>query len=1001
MFVKEIIDEAQAIVGTNDKKLVYSRLTEAVRRLAVKPDAEFDPLVVNVDLCVANTQCGSFSLPRDVDTPLAVNIAGNPTLMRNRWSEFNFNGQGSLGGAVSWAWDDKGDYPVVMDLDSPAYLVATARVKTDDGRLIRVFGWDDNNLWVREQEEDGTWRDGLVYRANIYSRFAGGVLTFDEQRLLLRIFSAEGVSSFGTATPHSFVSGQSVVLTLITAPLPFPLISGTTYFVRPIDDNSVSLHISQEDALGNTGKIVATTNISNLTVMSIENKRGYLVQTKCVTLNANGIALGQLIGFSGSPPPSPLVITENYFARPLSSTEFTVHPSLDDANNGTNPIQITDVGTGAKVRSKRAISPVTELVFATPHNFLTQDSVTAKNAGGSLPSPLQESVEYFVHVVSATRITLHQTTDNALSGSFPIPLEDAGSGSSAIVKTIAAVASIGNSSNILANNHGLTIASSPVTFGTVSRARTANVATIVTDVPHGRTSGQFVKVENMGGSNYDDDLTPITVTGASSFTYANPGANEGVTADIGGSITTVPNDGDFVQFTTTGAFPSPLAQNTVYRAQGPMTANTFTVYNTNPAAVNILTTGTGNLELVISRAFSIGFNNKFSTDASDLATPDEIFLESDGALLATSPQVVQGTTYFVRKFDDEFITLHPTATDAINGTNTITILGLGIGSFLLAKEIDVSIAVSSPNIQVIDDSYLKDGALVTFSTTGVTPVPIIVGDSYKIVKISDGIYQVQLPDGTPQPILSIGSGDQSFSVQSNISVEPPSTLVCAKNNYNNGDAVTLLTSDTLPSPLLLNTTYYIRRIDDDNVALYDTKNRAIVGGVSGLIYPLDVGSGVQKFQQILPAVKFKKIDKVDKEASDDVMSLLAQDHNTRTVTLLGAYQHDELSPSYRRIRIPTYCKGAKNSWIRVRYRKRIFTITSDDDWIPLNTNTPILWMLRALDNYRKNFVQEGKAYEDLAVYHLMEETIAKMGNDTTGIQFFSDIYQNPDAQYME
>jgi hypothetical protein len=57
---------------------------------------------------------------------------------------------------------------------------------------------------------------------------------------------------------------------------------------------------------------------------------------------------------------------------------------------------------------------------------------------------------------------------------------------------------------------------------------------------HGFANGQPVNVSGLGGAGYNSvpgSSAVITVTDADHFTYPNPGANEGVTADANGTVT--------------------------------------------------------------------------------------------------------------------------------------------------------------------------------------------------------------------------------------------------------------------------------------------------------------------------------------------------------------------------------------------------------------------------------------------------------------------------------
>lgn len=71
---------------------------------------------------------------------------------------------------------------------------------------------------------------------------------------------------------------------------------------------------------------------------------------------------------------------------------------------------------------------------------------------------------------------------------------------------------------------------------TASRERTSNVATITTGGAHGLATNDYVQITGLGGTGYNTSLVQVTVTGATTFTYANTGGDEGSTADTGGTV---------------------------------------------------------------------------------------------------------------------------------------------------------------------------------------------------------------------------------------------------------------------------------------------------------------------------------------------------------------------------------------------------------------------------------------------------------------------------------
>jgi hypothetical protein len=73
-------------------------------------------------------------------------------------------------------------------------------------------------------------------------------------------------------------------------------------------------------------------------------------------------------------------------------------------------------------------------------------------------------------------------------------------------------------------------------YSTTFRLRNSNVTTITTSASHGLAIGDIVEVSGVGGSSYNGTFEVASVPTATTFTYANTAANEGSTADTGGTV---------------------------------------------------------------------------------------------------------------------------------------------------------------------------------------------------------------------------------------------------------------------------------------------------------------------------------------------------------------------------------------------------------------------------------------------------------------------------------
>lgn len=995
MLVSEILPDVRETIGRCSDELALRRLSEAVQLLSQKGNWEL--LVGYIDIC-SGADGKTITLPSEIETPLAVNVGGQPQIFRNRWYEFHFNGAGSFK-ETHWNWDDKGFSPVVMDVIHPSTVIGIAELKVDESIFLRVYGRDQYGRTIRSQDPDGTWHDGFNVPLNLQTDFPAGIIQPNTERLFRRIWSVADITQFICSVPHNLTTGTSVYLSLVTPPMPTPLVAGSYYYVRVIDANHVSLHSTQQGALTNT-QVVKMTDVDVSCLINLKDERGVQVQTQFLSSSPHKMKTGTLVEFTATTFPYPIVANTNYVARVIDSTNFTVHSTLEDAANNVNPIDVISPGTGVVAIGKQDFAPVTILNFSTNHNLFNGDAITISNTSGSMPSPLLEGVTYYARVISATSISIHPTLADATNNTNAIVLTSSGSGTTSILKTMTASASPGYNNNITAANHGLNTDTIVPSSTTSARERTANVATITTAAPHGLSTGLFVNVSGMGSATYNTaQPVSITVTSPTTFTYSNIGGDEVSTPDAAGTISNAPSNGDFVQFTSTGLLPNPLTQGTTYQAEPVMTSNSFTVYTTSHVPVDLITTGTGQLFLLISRVFTVGFDNTWRTDASQLSTGDGVYVRSTGTLPATVPALNDATQYYVRKIDSNTVELYDTALNANNAPSTtgrITVSGVGSGDVTLELETAVTAVPASSLLHGSSTNYWTNGAKVQFTTDGTLPTGLSLATDY-LALVENGFFKITDTLGNAINLTGIGSGNHKMQISRNFSVDVLDYVVVENNEYENGDAVIINTSGTVPTPLIAGDTYYLRRISADSVEIYDTASHAKnLASTTGRISPSTVGDGEQYFDQILTAYQVSKVDRVEKGVSQGFIDLYAWDTGrVNSLTILGRYSPDEVDPRYRRITIGCPCQ-----WVRMRYRRKNFDFKSESDWIPLRSKAAIIMMIRAMELYRSEFSQQAENYEKKALQFLQEDQSSVDGADTISIQFNEPIWTNPYEQNM-
>lgn len=149
IIVEEIWTEAQKIFGHCNEKKLFRQITDSIELLTTS--GEIDPLTGVVDICVDGS---CVTLPREVETPLSVNICGRPANGQDRLFQFHLNGPGSNQCSCRWTWADEGQFPTYKDLKCPAKLIVQLDDERDSGKLVRVFGFDRQNRELQTKVGD-------------------------------------------------------------------------------------------------------------------------------------------------------------------------------------------------------------------------------------------------------------------------------------------------------------------------------------------------------------------------------------------------------------------------------------------------------------------------------------------------------------------------------------------------------------------------------------------------------------------------------------------------------------------------------------------------------------------------------------------------------------------------------------------------------------------------------------------------------------------------------
>lgn len=110
------------------------------------------------------------------------------------------------------------------------------------------------------------------------------------------------------------------------------------------------------------------------------------------------------------------------------------------------------------------------------------------------------------------------------------------------------------------------------------------------------------------------------------------------------------------------------------------------------------------------------------------------------------------------------------------------------------------------------------------------------------------------------------------------------------------------------------------------------------------------------------APTFSRVTAIRKEDTIGVIRVSSFDNSTFTGTLLAILDWDDNESLYKRIKLSRNC----GDWIRVFFRKRLFKIRSRQDFIPINSRSAVLMMLRALKYYDENDLASAESFEATA-----------------------------------
>jgi hypothetical protein len=894
---------------------------------------------------------------------------------------------------------------------------------------------DSTNLQIFETEENAQNNYGEVYTTG-----STAPINVDIRKEI----APETKLTF--AVPHLFVDGDQVQAFTSGGVLPRPLIANKNYFVNVINSTTITLHENQADANAST-----TTFFVNPIVL-ITPGSGVVSLVKLIPATA-AVGITNQITASGLTIPAPSGAGAQFAAVPVGSVTsvrvsasgsgYTTEPNVtfsapptppvgqqsrtakgyairNTVSNTISEVIITDAGLGYSSPPTVTIDPPTTTNF-TVTSITTDVGTLLATVTTAVAHGFANGNQILISNASPTDYNGTHTISNVSTNTFTYPVSSALAPASGNIT--AAKVGTGNQATAAAS----------ITTSFISRFTQISGGSGYTEAPQikiegGGGTGATAKANVSGGQVTSIDI----ITQGSGYTSAP-------------SVTISPSTGVFVEFQSTGTLPQPLTAGTAYRAENP-TSNTFTVKGTDYSDVDIKSSGSGTLYVVLSRSFGVGFTSSWRGDFSSLSQTQGFYFGTDFLLPSTLPSIDNGVTQFwLRKETDEFGKVYTSQANAALGDKTITEIettalsaiaktstphgfstgdqiliqgaipnaynGLRTITYVSATQFGFGVTSTLPDAtgimvasrgkiiptafgtgqtyfgirfsvtpSVYDDliepdniQFIADDEIVNFTSSGTLPLPLVAGTDYTVKLFGNRVKAYQ--GGTLVSITTPGTGRLTLDIRRVMTVQPSTSIYAPACLYETGDKISVRAAenDVLPNGLVAGTTYYVRKIDADEFELYNTlSNAQNLSSTTGRVQYLTTGNKTSStffVDSIQGPVLVKSISNIEKPKTDGYVSLYAFDYGrSNDMTLIGQYHPDEINPSYRRIRI-----GKRCAWARIAYRLTPPTVTSMQDYIPVEHERAIITAVHACDLEDKDFADQAVRYWGVAFNYLKNQ----------------------------
>lgn len=703
---------------------------------------------------------------------------------------------------------------------------------------------------------------GLTDGATYYVRVLNGTT------VSLHGSSADAIANANIVNITASGSGTATI-TQTAQTLPTGISNNTSYFARKTGTNTLTLHPTLADSIGNTNTVDITANGTGKIEFAVVAPTVFGVasvntSTEVITISngdATNFRTGQAVRFTmdnaGANPftsnPS-LSVGSHYYIRPLSATTFTLHTTPERAINNTGSINFTSSVTNANVRFTANTGPIS----------------------------IGQNINYFVEKVNENRIRLKATKASAYQSFLPTPYS---SGTMTFTRRSASdnADSIFLPLNGLSEGQELTYSSgvNPVISG-LSNSGTYYAFTPTENYFRLSASSAYstVNIGNQGLATVDTEAFFITINSHGFSTASAEPAVYNSTTPIGGlkSGTVYFVRGLDANRIALFYSPSDAAGLVVNAAGEPPVDQRVPLLDTNlggtgsfkkiPGLINFTAVGTGTHEL------SIGGTNAIDGiyEIQSIPTDSTFTLNPTSAILNArtftfDPLNVIDLNYSaIHQANHQFYTGAPVTYD----TSGTQIGGLVAGQRYYVVRLSQNwfrLADSRDNASIgrfIEFTSLGSGATHTitsanvaaeFSATGtvsLTPGSNVIngtGTNFpNLYKIGDK-FKVYVPDTRSEANRELVVQSTGINTTSNV------ITTAETNSFVTGTACTVSSDGTIPGGLVAGRIYYIRSISATTLTLHPNPSDASAN--SNIVDITSTGSGNLTISPYYPGTVFE------------------------------------------------------------------------------------------------------------------------------------------------